>query len=194
MSADKKKNYIVDAWLVIFLALLYGVGLAAVQTTLGPRIVENQKNETYAQIPLLVPGSVSGEPVEVKPAGGDKIVTVYRALDDQGATAGWVIPGATQGFGDQILFLIGTDASVSKITGFFVLSQKETPGLGDFITHDFFLKQFTGLSAAEPITVSKTQASGNAIKALTGATISSNSVAGGINSTLAQVKPAIEAL
>jgi len=192
MSTDKKKNYIVDAWLVILLALLYGVGLAAVQSSLGPKIVENQKNETFAQIPELVPGSVKSEAVKVKLGNDD--ATVYRALDANGKTLGWVIPGATQGFADQILYLIGTDADVSKITGLFILSQKETPGLGDFITRDYFRDQFKGLSTDQPIGVSKTAASGNDIKALTGATISSTSVASGINDTLARAKPAIKAL
>jgi len=192
MSTDKKKNYIVDAWLVILLALLYGVGLAAVQTSLGPKIVENQKNETFAQIPVLVPGSVTGEAVAVKLGNDDGVV--YRALDADKNTVGWVIPGATQGFGDQILYLIGTDADVSTITGLYILSQKETPGLGDFISHDFFQDQFKGLSANEPVGVSKTAASGNDIKAITGATISSTSVANGVNSTLARAKTAIKAL
>jgi electron transport complex protein RnfG len=85
----------------------------------------------------------------------------------------------------------------STITGLFVLDQKETPGLGNFITSDeLFLNQFAGLSADEPLLVTKADPSPGSthIRALTGATISSESVAAIVNGAVANLREPIRQL
>ena len=52
-----KNNYILQAWLVILLGLLYGVGLAGIQVSLAAKIEKNKKNETFRVVPELVPGA-----------------------------------------------------------------------------------------------------------------------------------------
>ena len=52
-----KNSYIAQAWLVIVLSLCFGVALAAVQTTLSPKIDANKLRDTIGQIPNLVPGA-----------------------------------------------------------------------------------------------------------------------------------------
>ena len=56
-ETPKHGGYLRQAWLVLLLALLYGAALAGVQTTLGPKIAENKRDETYGVIPTLVPGA-----------------------------------------------------------------------------------------------------------------------------------------
>jgi electron transport complex protein RnfG len=201
-TPPRKGGYIGQAWLVILLALVYGGALAGVQTKLGPMIAENKRNETYREIPALVglgelsdaeKTKVAIEELTVEGPDG-KSQRVYRASFD-GALQGWVLPAGGPGFADRIELLIGLDPEVSTITGLFVLDQKETPGLGNFIADEDFRNQFAGKSTLEPLLVVKSSpAADNEILALTGATISSESVATIVNDAIAHWKEPIRQL
>jgi len=201
-KAPKQGGYIGRAWLVILLALLYGGALAGVETSLRQKIFDNKMDETYDRIPDLVPGADRDRTRQVNQAES-VIVTgiidgrqqrVYRAVAADGTPVGWVLPASGQGFADRIELLIGLEPQLSTITGLFVLDQKETPGLGNFIaSDDLFLNQFAGLSADDPLAVTKTDPTpgSNQIQALTGATISSESVATIVNEAIQNLKEPI---
>ncbi|OHB73819.1 MAG: hypothetical protein A2V70_12845 [Planctomycetes bacterium RBG_13_63_9] len=201
-TTGNQGGYIGQAWLVILLALLYGGALAGVQTTLGPRIEQNKENETYDRIPELVPGADRNETEKVNKAkrltvtGADgKGHRVFLAVAADRAPKGWVVPASGLGFADRIDLLIGLDKQLSKITGLYVLDQKETPGLGDEIRREPFRKQFGGKPTDEPLVVVKTEpAAGSQIVAVTGATISSDSVAQIVNQAIANLKGPIREL
>ena len=175
---------------MILLALLYGGGLAIVQTALSGRIAENKRNETYSVIPMLVPGADRSKTTEVLVRGQHgREVWVYRAIGADDSAVGWVIPAGGQGFADRIEVLIGIDVEASSITGLYVLDQKETPGLGDYITSEGFLQRFRDRPTERPLVVVKSDpAADNEIEALTGATISSESVSGIVNAALDDLK------
>jgi len=79
----------------------------------------------------------------------------------------------------EMLTGISTDGVVQAIT---ILKQNETPGLGVKATEPEFKDQFKEKSALEEVTVVKTApATGNAIQAITGATITSKAVTYGVN-------------
>jgi len=190
-DTSTKGGHIRQAWLVILLAAVYGGALAGVQTTLGPRIEKNKKDETLSKVPQLVEGAAGEQTVEVVVTGADgNKQTVYRAHAPDGAThVGWVLPAGGRGFADRIEVLIGLCADASTITGLYVLDQKETPGLGNLITdQELFLDQFAGKSADQPLTVVKVDPTGNQIRALSGATISSESVAEIVNHAIANFR------
>jgi len=178
---------------VIVLALLYGGGLAVVQTALSSKIAENKRNETYRVIPVLVDGADQTQTVELIVSGeSGKSVLVYRAAGSDGKHVGWVVPAGGQGFADRIEVLIGLDAGVSTITGLYVLAQKETPGLGDYITGEEFRNRFRNKPVDESLVVVKSDAGApNEIRALTGATISSESVSGIVNAALSNLRTAL---
>ncbi|OQW96136.1 MAG: hypothetical protein BWK77_06240 [Verrucomicrobia bacterium A1] len=181
-----KNSYIGQAWLVIVLSLVFGASLAAVQATLSPKIEANKLRDTIGQIPNLVPGAVDGKAETV----GDQ--TVYRAVDAQGQPVGWVIPARGQGFADVIELLIGTDNDMRKITGLYVLKQLETPGLGDNITGDAFRGRFKDRSLARALVVTKVAPkSDQEVEGVTGATISSMSVVGIVNSAVWKFRAAL---
>jgi len=192
----KTKGYIHQGWLVILLALLYGGGLAGVERALSGKIAENKKAETYSVIPVLVPGADSTRVTEQLVKGEDgKDTRVYKAIGSDGSHLGWVLPAGGQGFADRIELLIGLDRQVSTITGIYVLGQKETPGLGDYITTEDFRSRFKGKSADAALTVVTSDPTGmNEVRALTGATISSESVSGIVNQALANLKETVRAL
>jgi len=182
-----------QAWLVIVLAFAYGGALAGVQTALAPRISENKRQETYKVIPQLVPGAdeEQTEEIFVKTADG-KSQRVYKIVDSNGKHVGWVLPASGQGFADRIELLIGMNADLSTITGMYVLDQKETPGLGDYITRPYFQDRFKDKPSEPPLVVVKTDPhASNEIQALSGATVSSQSVCTIVNDAIAKLREPI---
>ncbi len=203
-NTDRFQNsYILQAWLVLTLALVFGISLSAVQIKLGPRIAANKINETLAKIPEVVLGkeqaqkltetgktlSVKPHTIEVDKKGKKKYYTAYEAKYHDGRLAGWVTKAGGQGYADKIELLLGLDAQAAEITGLFVLDQKETPGLGNKIIEEKWRSQFYGKDTGIALKVVKSRAgSANEIDAITGATISSNSVCSIINKTISDIK------
>lgn len=189
-TRSKSGQYIAQAWLVILLAILYGGGLAGVQVALSGRIAENKRNETYGVIPELVPGASKENTEELvlrNQAGND--VRVYKIHSGDGVHIGWVVPAAGQGFADRIELLTGLDAAAETITGIYVLDQKETPGLGDYIRDKDFRSRFEGKPAGRALEIVKDDpTSEHEIRTLTGATISSESVADIVNKAAAGMR------
>jgi H+/Na+-translocating ferredoxin:NAD+ oxidoreductase subunit G len=185
-----KSNYLVQAWLVLALAVGFGAALAGVQVGLNPRIEINKQNETYDQIPALVLGvERKDETVDVRELATDDGRIAYE-VSSGGAQVGWVIKAVGQGFADKIELLIGLDTSAGRILGMYVLDQKETPALGNRITEPQWRAQFPGLDAGKSVEVVKTApaAGDNAVQAVTGATVSSLSVCNIVNQSVEQFR------
>ncbi len=200
MTAQGKANFFSQAWLVLVLAICFGGLLAGMQILLGPIIEANKINETLERVPMLVFGAahateLSQSGMEINPlsVGVDKAgktvrYNVYETKSD-GKLAGWVTKSAGQGYADKIEILIGFDPGMDKITGLFVLDQKETPGLGNKILEDTWRGQFLEKSTAKPLTPVKGKSRApNEINAITGATISSKAVTDIINTAVADLR------
>ncbi len=200
MTAQGKTHFFSQAWLVLVLAICFGGLLAGMQIVLGPTIEANKINETLERVPELVFGAahakeLSETGMEIKPlsvgvekAGKTVRYNVYETKSD-GRLAGWVTKSAGQGYADKIEILIGFDPQVEKITGLFVLDQKETPGLGNKILETAWRGQFLDKSTAKPLAPVKGQAkAGHEIDAITGATISSKAVTDIINTAVADLR------
>ena len=177
-------RYISQGWLVLALALCFGGMLAGVDAGLKDRIDENKRNDTLGAIPGIVPGAATGRKTAV---GGLK---VYQAVDEEGRRVGWVLPAAGRGFADKIELLIGLDLPAEKITGLYVLDQKETPGLGNKITNEKWREQFERLPADVEL---KVKPPGNQIDAVTGATVSSEAVCRIVNDAVKAFRQALAA-
>ena len=199
----KKTNFFVQAWLVLILAMFYGAALAGVHMKFSPKIEENKLNETRQRVPEMVLGT---EPAEQAGAGKKMLdavrtmivvdqeggrttsYSVFKATQDD-AVKGWVAKASGQGYADKVEILIGLSPRIDKITGVFVLDQKETPGLGAKITEDQWRKQFTGKSTGQKVAAVKDKADEpHEIDAITGATISSDTVCTIINKAVADLK------
>lgn len=185
-----KNSFIGQGWLVLALALGFGGALAGVETALREPIRLNKENETYDQIPNLVKIT---DPQTRKELAADKTKTVeyvseddkvaYKAFTSDGRHIGWVIRSAGQGFADKIELLIGLDTEAKTITGLYVLSQKETPGLGNKIEQAGWRDGFKQKDALSPLLVTPDAPKDypNRIDPLSGATISSRSVCETVN-------------
>lgn len=197
-----KKSNLAQAWLVLLLATLFGTALAGIQAKLGPVIEANKVKETMAKIPVLVLGedlaaelaadnqtlTIKSRVIEVKQNGTSKFYTVYDAWLPDGKMVGHVVKADGQGYADKIELLVGLDAQGKTITGLFVLDQKETPGLGAKILEDGWRGQFKDKSTDNTLSVIKGGGAGDdQIDAISGATISSRSVTGIVNTAVANV-------
>jgi electron transport complex protein RnfG len=200
-----KNNYIVQAWLVLLLALVFGSCLSGVNLALSPRIQENKVNETKQKVPELVLGAdmakavadgeqtldVKSHVIEVKKKNKSKYYNIFQASRD-GKTLGWVAKLSGQGYADKIEILLGFDAVMDVITGLYVLEQKETPGLVNKIADISWRNQFIQKKTANQLEVVKTKAKApNEIAAITGATISSVSVCTIINNSVNDLKQSV---
>ena len=197
-----KNNNIIQAWLVLTLALCFGASLAGIQLTLAPTIEANKINETRQKVPELVLGAEMAQKMaeedraleimphtfDVEKQGKKTFYSVFEAVSN-GKLAGWVAKTRGQGYADKIELLIGLDPMVENITGLFVLDQKETPGLGNKIITQKWRKQFIKKDTRNPLVVVKKGAkASNEIDAITGATISSKSVTNIINTAINDLK------
>jgi electron transport complex protein RnfG len=197
-----KKSNLAQAWLVLLLATLFGTALAGIQAKLGPVIEANKIKETMAKIPVLVLGedlaaelaadnqtlTIKSRVIEVKQNGTSKFYTVYDAWLPDGKMVGHVVKANGQGYADKIELLVGLDAQGKTITGLFVLDQKETPGLGAKILEDDWRGQFKDKSTENTLSVVKGGgAKDDQIDAISGATISSRSVTGIVNTAVSNV-------
>ena len=193
-----KDSYIGQAWLVLTLAVCFGAALAGVQVAWGPRIERNKENDARGQIPLLVPGAaaeLTPQPIDlsVEQAGATRTYRLYRAMAKDSAgrieQKGWVVKAKGPGYADTIELLIGLDLPAERITGLYVLAQNETPGLGNAIRDAEFRDRFRNKAADKDLAAVKGKpAAPNQIEAITGATVSSQSVCGIVNQAVADFR------
>ena len=95
-----------------------------------------------------------------------------------GTRVGTVLAVKAKGYGGPISIILGLDGD-EKITGVRVVSQTETPGLGNKVASEGFLRQFVGLKAEE-LWLKKDKPSQGGVDAIASATISSRAVTGAL--------------
>ncbi|NLG86497.1 MAG: RnfABCDGE type electron transport complex subunit G [Firmicutes bacterium] len=140
--------------------------LAFTNAKTEPIIAEHEQTELQTALKELLPMADTFEPV----SEGEKVF--YRAQKGN-KDVGVVAVFSQKGFGGVMKLALGVDTE-GKVTGFKVLQHSETPGLGARITETNFTDQFVGKSTTDDFQVGKD------VQAISGATISSRSVAGGI--------------
>ena len=98
-----------------------------------------------------------------------------------GALLGYVFTTVEKGYGGDLKILTGVDPE-GKVTGVQILEISETAGLGMNANKEEFRNQFIGKTSG--VSVVKDEPSGNEVKALTGATITSKAVTKAVNDAL----------
>ncbi len=137
-------------------------------------IADREEKEKIAQMQKLFPDVAT---LEDKTVDG---MTATIGLDGAGKMVGLLAEARTEGYAGTIRFTLAVDGS-GKIVGVNILSQSETPGLGDKIKEPAFLSQFVGKTGKDPITA------GQDIDILAGATVSTRAMASGVKKALAEI-------
>lgn len=108
---------------------------------------------------------------------------LYEAITDAGETAGFIAITAEYGYGSEVSVMTAITPA-GQVAGIEILdASQETPGLGQNVTRSDFTKQFDNLTDSPKVV--KQKAADNEIQAVTGATRSSNAVAGAVTKALA---------
>lgn len=190
-------------WLVLLLALVFGVALAFTEQSTASRIDQNRRRQirelaqkatlcelTYGddgtpqfKIELVELTTLKKEhglwAYKVLPVGGPKPQCLGYAVVAEGI--GW----------DRLRILIGLSADLKQITGLEIVESRETPGLGQRIEEDAFRRQYKK-PTDKPLELVKGTPSGEyQVQALTGATISSTAVTNMVNDAVQSARKLI---
>ena len=112
------------------------------------------------------------------------IYNVVEAKRD-GEAVGLIYTLKPRGFGGEMTMLAGVDFASQKITGIRVLSHAETPGLGDRTAQPGFAERFAGKTAARELSaVGAATSAEDEVQGVTGATVSTEAVAAGVNAAI----------
>ena len=201
----KIKYFLQQSWLLMVSSVFFGLLLAATNTAWAPKIKENEANKFTNLARVLLPEAIRFEPIsqamvldlgDGKPTPAD----VRKGFDADGRCVGWAFLCEGAGFADKIKLVVAVDAAFAKIAGFGVLSSNETPGFGDKINiapkdGGFYQPQFIGAPVG-PLTLTKTgdpKTIDAEIVAISGATVTSQSVVNILNTWLVPIKDKLAA-
>lgn len=197
--AKSKSSFLKNCVALLVITLVAGLALSAVnEITKEPiaKAEETARLEAYETVfpdaefetPQDLDALLEGGQAAIDSVGltGCTVSDILYANDANGERIGYVVAAVSpNGYGGDISVAVGIDAKTSTITGFSVLSNSETAGLGARCTEDEFVSQFAGKDATSIEYVKGGGAAGNQIDAISGATVTTNAVTEAVNSTLA---------
>ena len=192
----KLKFFIEQSWLLLVASVLFGLVLAMLNIAWGPRIIQNEIDKFNRLAGALVTDAndfqIAVEDMVIDIGKGKTVETdIKKAVDKDGKIVGWAFVAEGSGFADKIRLVVTVDAEFEDMGGFGVLSSLETPGFGDKIKkEDFYRNQFVHAPVEEFI-LSRTgddEVIDSESIAITGATVTSESVVDILNNFLGQVK------
>jgi Na+-transporting NADH:ubiquinone oxidoreductase subunit C len=127
---------------------------------------------------------------EVKDSRG---LVLYYEVYKSGSSEvqSYVLISDGPGLWGTITAAVGYDSTLQRLTGFEVIDQNETPGLGGRITEAWFMHQFRGKKPPLSIVPEGARADNNQFQAITGATYSTNGVKDILNASLDHVRKLI---
>ncbi len=181
MKQSKAKEIIVPALSLFLICVVVTALLGLTNAVTAPQIEALAFETQEAAKAQVLPGAASFGEAKTVEVGGTAY-TYYEGLDAAGAALGYVVETVAKGYGGDISLMVGVDAA-GAVQGVSILSISETAGLGMNAENPEFLEQFIGKSGR--IGVLKNGSSETEIQALTGATITSEAMADGVNQALA---------
>lgn len=173
--------------LILFLiAFLCSLILILCNNLTKDRIAKLQEQtELAAQSEVLPEAKTFEKANEAMLISDSTVREVLAGKDADGKEVGYCVKIEPSGFGGTISMTVGIGNDFT-VKGVKITSMSETPGLGAKADENW-LKQFNGKK--DGIEVVKTgNASDSQINAISGATITSKAVTGGVNSALSAVK------
>lgn len=177
--------------ILTLITLIAGLGLGVVYSVTEQPIAQAEdaaKREAWqAVFPDVSAEDFTSVDVDAKAADEAISSLGVKATVDEVCTAGdagYVVTTTDkEGFGGEIKVTVGI-TSDGTVNGVSILSISETAGLGMKATEEAFYGQYQG-KQTEKFYVSKDGGEGEAIDALSGATITSRAVTGAVNTALA---------
>lgn len=162
-----------------FLCILSSAILSFVYNKTMPEIERQEREKIMAAQKELLPQAETFESAD--DSGNFMLGFIEKA--GRREAVGKIVSFETRGYAGLIKLMAGVN-SEEKITGVKVLQQSETPGLGDRISKNHFLGQFSGRGYDELAF----GAQGSGIQAITGATVSSRAVLYAVKQAMGRVQ------
>ncbi len=159
------KQYLKPVAVLLVICLVAGAILSVLNQVTAPVIAANQEAANNATYFAVLPEADSFTALDCEVEG---VSAVLKA--DNGA--GYVITASAKGYGGDVPAAVSFDEE-GNILRVIMMSNDETPGLGQRVTESSFYDQFAGLPAEE-LTI-------DGIDAVTGATISSKAAVKAVN-------------
>ncbi len=169
-----------DVIILVLIALVAATCLSVVYTSTKDRIAEMKRRELQEALKKVMP-FLESEPVGEDFNFNDQTVTIYPVLKDDVLQGAGVKLTTKEGFSGNIVILMGIDND-ARVTGFYMLDHKETPGLGTKAAKKKFWGQFIGKS--RDIFKFKVKKDKGDVEAITAATITSRAVSGALDQGL----------
>lgn len=172
MNKDNGKKVLSATLCLVTICLIVTLLVAGTRYVFADRITAQEWKTTQDTMSKLIKAD-KYEEVKVK---GDS--SCYKAMDSSGKVVGYLFETAAYGYGGDVSVM--TAISDGKVSGISVLDcSSETPGLGQNSTKPSFTNQFKGLTKAPEVT--KSSPKDNQVEAMTGATRTTNAVAGAVS-------------
>ena len=192
-----KKNTIIKDTLILTLITLVAGGLLGMvyEVTKEPiaQQAEKEKQEAYKAVfedadsfEVCVEADDADLAAYLTENGfeAQTVNEVMEAKDASGETIGYALNMTTsEGYGGDISFSMGVTLD-GTLNGISILDINETAGLGMNATKDEFKGQFAGKQVDAFEVTKSCAASDNEINAISGATITSKAITGGVNAGL----------
>lgn len=202
-SVKTKEKIVMDPKYILKLTFILTITCIIVAGLLGlvnrvtePNITATNKAKTVAAMSAVVadPDSTFSDALPITDdmtaaaaAYKAKVSEAYQVIGSDGAPAGYALKMEASGSQGTIEMMVGVDAEQS-VTGVAIVSHAETSGIGTKIMNNDplpgsgvgVLEQFIGMSHADG-----DLAVGSNVDAITGATVSTKGVTGGVNGALA---------
>lgn len=160
------------------ICVLASASLAIVNSITKPIIIARAKAEEQATLRKVMPEGIRFQPV--KPAEDEEDI-YYKVYNKEEEFIGVAFKAAGKGYSSVIETMAGMKKDGS-ITAIKILSQNETPGLGNSITEPSFTARF----------MNKNMQGLSKIEAITGATISSKALIDSVQKKAKEIKELID--
>lgn len=195
---DVGKNMMRSALVLMLFAIIGTALVAFTYDAARDRIAENERKSLLKSLHEVISPDMHNNDLysdttsilNPELLGSDEPVMVYRARKNHQPVAAVFASIAPDGYNGTIKLLVGIDIH-GTLLGVRVLSQKETPGLGDAIEADRsdWILGFRGKSLRDPAYKRwKVKKDGGAFDQFTGATITPRAVVKAIRNTLVYFK------
>ena len=149
-------------------------------------IADAREQARLSSMSYVLPGTTSfSADVDID----DTNILSYAVGFSDNEPVGVVVQMSISGWSPNMVFLVGIDLD-GTITGLDIISHTETPGLGARITEDAYRHQFIGTTGDVRV-LTRGNTSENEVMAITGATITVQAIADGVNAAVEFVNAAV---
>lgn len=180
MKQSKVKEIVIPALSLFIICIVVTALLGLTNAVTAPKIEELAvETQEAAKKEVLADAASFGDAEQAQLNG--TTYTYYKGLAADSSVMGYVVETVSKGYGGDISLMVGVGVD-GTVQGVSILSINETAGLGMNAENPEFLEQFLGKSGT--IGVQKNGSSDTEIQALTGATITSEAMADGVNQAL----------